>query len=295
MGGRRTATRRRVAIAAGVAAIAAAAAALVLLRAGVRGARRLVVRPRIVPLPGWPPALDGLTVGVLADLHAGAPQLGAEMLDRVVAETRAAAPELVVVLGDVVDPNVVGGEPVAPEVAAERLAALRAPLGVFALLGNHDFRAGGERVRRALEAAGVRVLHNEAVELRRGGTSLWLAAIGDAASGVADVGAALRDVPPGAPVIAITHSPDVFPRVPARVALTLAGHTHAGQVNVPLLRRWAIPSRFGDRFGVGLVEEGGRRLFVHPGIGTSKLPLRLRADPEVTVLTLVGAASGVPT
>jgi uncharacterized protein len=134
----------------------------------------------------------------------------------------------------------------------------------------------------ALERAGVTVLENRA--LRAGG--LWLAGISDVASARPDPERALAAVPESAPVVAITHSPDVFPMVPDRVALTLAGHTHAGQVNLPLLRRLLIPSRFGDRYASGLVKEGGRRLFVHPGIGTSRLPVRLRATPEVTILEL---------
>lgn len=279
---------RRLVVLAGAAAGLAAAGAGGALRAARRGAQRLELRPRLIALADWPPELDGLTIGVLSDLHAGGPEVREPLLDRIAAETVAARPELIVVLGDVIDINVVGGEPLAPETIAARLAPLRAPLGVFAVLGNHDFTAGGERVRRALEEAGVRVLENEAVELRRGAAPLWLAAVGDEASGRADVHAALAAVPEGAPVLVATHSPDVFPRVPARVALTLAGHTHAGQVNLPLVRRRVIPSRFGDRFAGGLVEEQGRRLFVHPGIGTSRLPVRLRTTPEVTLLTLVG-------
>jgi predicted MPP superfamily phosphohydrolase len=99
----------------------------------------------------------------------------------------------------------------------------------------------------------------------------------------------LAPVPEGAPTLLLTHDPDVFPQVPRGVALTLAGHTHGGQVDLPLMRRWAIPSRFGDRYSGGHVEEGGRHLYVSRGVGTAGLPLRFRSPPEISVLTLLTA------
>jgi predicted MPP superfamily phosphohydrolase len=90
-----------------------------------------------------------------------------------------------------------------------------------------------------------------------------------------------------APVILMTHNPDVFPLVPERVALTLAGHTHGGQVRLPFVGAPVIPSRFGRRFAAGHVVEGGRHLFVATGVGTSILPVRFRVPPAVAVLTLV--------
>jgi predicted MPP superfamily phosphohydrolase len=240
------------------------------------------VRRRRVRLPGWPAGLDGLRLAVLADLHAGAGGVDRERLLQVVEATNRSRPHAVVLLGDFVDAHAHPEENGEAREVAEVLAGLRAPLGVFGLLGNHDRARHGAQTIAALERAGVTVLENRA--LRAGG--LWLAGISDAASARPDPAAALAPVPEGAPVVAITHSPDVFPSVPARVPLTLAGHTHGGQVNVPLLRRRFIPSRFGERYRAGLVEEGGRRLFVHPGIGTSRLPVRFRATPEVAVLEL---------
>ena len=174
------------------------------------------------------------------------------------------------------------GDEVTPEEAGSALSGVDARLGVYGVLGNHDWRYDGERVREAMERAGIAILENEAVEA--GG--LWLAVVGDRASARAEVDEALTNVPGDAAVIVATHSPDVFPEIPGRVSLTLAGHTHAGQVNLPGLRgRWT-PSRFGARYADAVVEEDGRVLFVHPGIGTSRLPVRLGATPEVSVLTL---------
>jgi uncharacterized protein len=251
----------------------------------VTEARRLAVRRRRVRLPGWPAELDGLRVAVLSDLHAGAGSIDRDRVQAVVTAVNRTRPDLVVLLGDYGDAHAAPDEHGEAEDVAATLGGLHAPLGVFGVLGNHDRARHGPRTLAALERAGVTVLENRAV--RTG--ELWLAGVSDAASAQPDPGAALARVPDAEPVIAITHSPDVFPRIPSRVALTLAGHTHAGQLNVPLLRRLLVPSRFGARYATGLVEEDGRRVFIHPGIGTSRLPIRLRATPEVTILELIRA------
>lgn len=221
-------------------------------------------------------------MAVASDLHAGSPHVHPPAL-RVVADAiRQAQPDLVLFLGDFVDDEVALGDDVPPERAARALGGLQARLGVFGVLGNHDWRYDGERVREAMERAGIRILENEAVEL----DGLWLAVVGDRATARARLEEALSEVPDEAPVLVATHSPDIFPEIPPRVSLTLAGHTHAGQVKVPLLRRRWVPSRFGARYADPVVEEDGKLLFVHPGIGTSALPIRLGAPPEVSVLTL---------
>lgn len=219
---------------------------------------------------------------VLSDLHAGSPQVHPPALRTVAEAIRAAEPDLVLFLGDFVDDEVAAGEEVSPERAGRALGPLEAPLGVFGVLGNHDWRYDGERVRKSMEAAGIRILENEAVELN----GFWLAIAGDRATARAQVDQTLAAVPDGAPVLLATHSPDIFPEVPRRVSLTLAGHTHGGQVKVPLLRRLWIPSRFGARYADAVVEEDGKLMFVHPGVGTSAAPVRLGAPPEVSVLRL---------
>jgi predicted MPP superfamily phosphohydrolase len=110
--------------------------------------------------------------------------------------------------------------------------------------------------------------------------------VSDARTRAADVARALAAVPEGAPALVLTHNPDVFVRVPDRVLLTLAGHTHGGQVNLPVLGRLIVPSRFGERYAIGHVHEEGRDLFVSPGIGTSIIPVRLRVPPEISLLTV---------
>jgi predicted MPP superfamily phosphohydrolase len=173
-----------------------------------------------------------------------------------------------------------------PETIAGELKALHARYGVYAVLGNHDWWYDGERVRRALQAAGIHVLENEVARVQKDGHTFWLAGLADFWTRTQRIEGTLRQIPDAGPVIAVTHNPDIFPNIPARVSLTIAGHTHGGQVNLPLIGRPKVPSLFGQRYAAGHVEENGRHLFVTTGIGTSMIPVRLGVPPEIVVLTL---------
>jgi uncharacterized protein len=226
-------------------------------------------------------------IAVLADLHTGSPFNGLSRLREVVAQTNAARPDVVCILGDLVIQGVLGGRSVTPEDISAELKQLRANAGVFAVLGNHDGWLSHDRVQSALERNGVRVIEETAVKVAAPGGSIWFAGIGDVWTRRFDIGAALAAVADDtSPVVLMTHNPDVFPQVPARVALTLAGHTHGGQVKLPLLGTPIVPSRFGSRFAAGHIIENGRHLYVATGVGTSILPVRFRVPPAVTVLTL---------
>jgi predicted MPP superfamily phosphohydrolase len=246
----------------------------------------VVMRETRVPIARWPADLGPLRIAALADLHTGAPHITVDKLREIVASVNAAQPDLIVLLGDYVIHGVVGGRFVEIEQTAAALRDLRAPLGVFAVLGNHDWWYNGPRCARALEAVGIRVLEDAAAEVTVRGHPLWIAGVSDAFTRPATITRALAPVPEGAPVIVLTHNPDLFVRVPPRVLLTLAGHTHGGQVNLPVLGRLIVPSHYGERFAIGHIHEEGRDLFVSPGIGTSILPLRFRVPPEISLLTV---------
>jgi predicted MPP superfamily phosphohydrolase len=263
--------------------LAALAAAGLAVWAGWIEPRRLVVRDVELELPRWPERLDGLRAGVLSDVHAGVPHMPLAKVARAVDALNDRAPDVHLLLGDFLDASQPWRRRIAPELVAKELARLRAPLGTFAVVGNHDWRNSGARIWRALEAEGVTVLEDRAVELANG---LWVAGLGDMRHRRPDVATALREVPPGAPAIVLTHDPDMFPEVPERVALTLAGHTHGGQVAIPLLRRPMLPSYYGERYARGHIVEHGRHLLVSSGLGTSGLPIRLLAPPEVLVVRL---------
>ncbi len=249
------------------------------------GVRALTREPRIVrralALPGWPAALSGLRVAHLSDLHCGAYAPEARVA-RWVARTNALAPDLVAVTGDLI----AGG---AAHVAAvaRALSALRAPLGVWVSLGNHDYFGRVETLIEALEAAGLRVLRNAGVAISHGGGALWLAGVDDTWADRADVGAALSACPVGAPSIVMAHDPDLFPDAAALGAtLVLSGHTHGGQVAVPFLARWLTPARIITRFPLGLYRLGASTLHVTTGAGTTGPPVRLGAAPEIALLEL---------
>jgi predicted MPP superfamily phosphohydrolase len=272
------------------AAIATAGLLLVLLSLGVWAfaiePARLIVTRSTIALPGWPKDLPALTVAIVSDLHTGAPYVGPDKLDLIVALTNGQEPDLIVLLGDFVTHGVIGGRTVEPEVTAAKLRGLRAPLGVYAVLGNHDWWYDGRRVGQALRAAGIIVLENETVRLQHGGKPLWLAGLADLMTRGANPIGTIAAVPEPEPIIVLTHNPDIFPFIPRRVTITLAGHTHGGQVNLPFVGRPIVPSMYGQRYAAGHVVEDGRHLFVTTGIATSILPVRFRVPPEIAVVTL---------
>jgi predicted MPP superfamily phosphohydrolase len=246
---------------------------------------RLVLHETRITLPHGPTVLKGLRVAVISDLHAGSPYITLGKIHQIVQKTNAARPDLILLPGDFIE-GVFVGRIVEPEAIAAVLAGLRAPLGVFATLGNHDWWFNGPRVRKALEHAGIKDLENEAVRVDRDGEAIWIAGIGDKWTGSPDIAATLARIEEGAAVIAFTHNPDIFPSIPARVALTIAGHTHGGQVVLPIIGRPIVPSEFGQRYAVGHIVESARHLFVSSGVGTSILPVRFGVPPEISLLTI---------
>lgn len=247
---------------------------------------RLVVHEAELELPGLPPAHDGLRVALLADLHVGSPRHDLAMLRRIVDRVNAAHPDLVLFLGDLVIQGVKGGVFVSPEASAAELSRLRARYGVYGVLGNHDWWLDARRVARALEGAGMTLLEDASTPIEAKGASLWLAGVSDLTEGPHDLARALAGIPADRPVILLTHHPDLFPDVPQRVTLTVAGHTHGGQVSLPFFGRPIVPSAYGERYAAGHVVEAGKHLFVCTGTGTSILPVRFRVPPEIALLTL---------
>lgn len=233
----------------------------------------------------WP--ARPLRIAILTDLHVGSPFNGIDNLRRVVDRTNAAHPDMICILGDLVIQGVPGGTFVPPEDIARELGRLTSRVGTYAVLGNHDGWLDRERVRRALAANGARVVEDTAVRVETPAGVVWVAGVSDLWTGPHDLGAALSAVTSEfEPVLLLTHNPDVFPMVPRRVALTLAGHTHGGQVRLPWIGAPIVPSRFGQRFAAGHIVEGGRHLFVATGVGTSIIPVRYRVPPAVTILEL---------
>ena len=164
---------------------------------------------------------------------------------------------------------------------------LRAQFGVYAVLGNHDWWYNAARVKASLENVRLTVLENDVAALSINGQKLWLTGLSDEWAGKPDLSGTLAKVTDQAPVIVLTHNPDLFPRLPANIALTLAGHTHGGQCAFPLIGRPIVPSKFGQRYAAGYLIEEQKPLFVTSGLGTSILPVRFGVPPEIAFLKLV--------
>ncbi|MGF7148666.1 hypothetical protein FHS96_002294 [Sphingomonas zeicaulis] len=262
----------------------------ILLALGVIGwgyaeaVRAPVVRRGAIALAGWPGGAPPLKIALLSDIHVAGPDMPPERLARIVTQVNGERPDLVLIAGDLVSDKRGATRLYTPAEAVAPLAGLSAPLGVLAVLGNHDHWRDADAFRSALSRAGIPVLANDA--LRRG--PVTIAGIDDDYSHHADVAGTMRSaLALGGPVIALSHSPDVAPAVPAPVPL-FAGHTHCGQVRLPLIGRPATMSRYGDRFACGLIRERERTVLVGAGLGTSLLPIRIGVPPEFWVVTVGG-------
>ncbi len=251
--------------------------------------QRLVLRRHTIPLAGW--YGRPLRVGVLADIHAALPQMSPARVARIASRLLAERPDLVLLPGDFVTTRnpFVRMLPIGPVAAA--LARLAAAVPTFAVLGNHDWHYGGPLITRALEAAGVTVLANTARHLALADGALWLAGLDDMFTGHDDLEEALARVESGDPLLLLSHVPDIFPHLPSRVALTVAGHTHGGQVRIPGYGPIRTLSRLPRDMTYGLHEREGRHLYVSGGVGVSSLPIRFACPPEIALLTLAGAGT----
>lgn len=246
----------------------------------------LITTKTNIRMQHWPKQCSGLKVVVLADLHVGSPFNGLSNLKKVVRLTNQINADIILLAGDYVIHKVIGGKFVRPELIARELKHLKAKLGVFAVLGNHDWWHSANQIKKAMTNEGISLLENNSIKLTKNNCDFWLAGISDYWGGHYDINRALKNIPETAPIIAFTHNPDIFYELPPRIVITFAGHTHGGQVKLPLLGRTIVPSRYDDKFAIGHIEEYGRNMFVSSGIGTSILPVRFGVPPEISIIVL---------
>ncbi len=264
--------------------------------AGYIGARRLVVRHLAVRLPQLPAHLEGLRIAQVSDLHVG-PHTSRRHLEKIVAAIHAGQPDLIAITGDQVDDYAADVDHF-----AAAFGALTAPLGVFAIAGNHDVYAGWDGVRAGMERVGMRVLVNAAVAVEHNGDRLWVAGTGDPAGTYVqregehvapDIERTLADIPAGEFTLALAHNPALWPALAQRgVPLTLSGHTHHGQLSIPRLG-WSMASPF-LKHAMGHYREASALLYINPGTNYWGIPFRIGALPEVTVLVLESADDDLP-
>lgn len=283
--------------------------------------RLRVTRYQVLPR-GWPTGLR-VRLALVADLHIIEPWMGLSRLRQIVARTNALSPDAVLLLGDY-EPSSgmqkwarrVGGGEIPQDDWAGVLGSFSAPFGIHAVLGNHDWWAS-DLVQRlhtgpapaaiALERAGVTVHENTAARFEKDGQAFWIAGLGDQWAfyltgrrprrfdyiGVDDLPGTLEQVTDDAPVVLMAHEPDIFADMGRadmgehgrRVALTVSGHTHGGQVQFAGYRP-IVPSRYGTRYAYGHIVEDHRHLVVSAGLGCSGLPIRFGAPPEIVLVEL---------
>ncbi len=273
--------------------------------------RLLVERRETLHSPRWQGV--PLDIAFVSDLHVGGPHIDLAYLDRLVERINAGAPDLILLGGDFVSKR----ETQDIDAIAEHLAPLRAPLGVYAVLGNHEWWSDAQAMRAALSLRGIVVLENTSQKIGHCGMEFQLAGIGDNSTGHADITAALAPPPPAPsfpssggecprppdsppssvpapnaalPLIVLTHDPSLHPQLPADAALVLAGHTHGGQVYLPFVGAPVVPYPVPRHMAYGWVrEEGSAPMFVTGGVGTSILPIRLNMPSEYVLLRLQAA------
>jgi uncharacterized protein len=255
-------------------------------------------QPRIVrqnfALPRWPERMNGFTIALLSDFHYD-PYFSVHPLRAAIPLVNDLRPDLVVLTGDFVSILPVGDDAegaFAAEPCARLLRQMTAPYGLWAVLGNHDFFTDPEHVTRALQAEGIHVLSNQSATIERDGTRFWLAGVYDVISGRADLAQTLHGVPAGEAVVLLAHEPDFADEV-ARfpVDLQLSGHSHGGQVRIPLLPPLYLPE-LAKKYVWGTYRVGGLTLYTNAGLGTVDIPVRLNCPPEITLLGIRRLSSG---
>lgn len=264
---------------------------------------RLRVQTWQIKSPAWGPN-QPLRIVMVADLHVGIPNMGPDRVAEIVDLANRQGGDIILLMGDYRATHRYQARRVELAEVAPILTRLQAPLGVHAILGNHDWRddyeafarkSGTVRAGRALEAVGIPVLQNRSVRISAPGGDFWLAGLDSQAGfsydfvpdvpGADDLTGTLAQITDEAPAILLAHEPDIFAKVPDRFALTLSGHTHRGQI---CLFGWApvVPSAYGRRYAYGHVVEEGKHLVVSGGLGCSGVPIRFGSPPEITVVDL---------
>jgi predicted MPP superfamily phosphohydrolase len=246
------------------------------------------VREIAITLTGWPRWSRPLRILFLSDLHTGSHSADVARLETIVAQAVELKGDLVLLGGDYVNMQPFGGGRVPPRVIARILARLEAPCGRFAILGNHDISYGAEDVGSALREQGIAVLDDASAPARFENVGFTIAGIPDAHSRRPAAHALVAGLPASDPTIILAHDPVWFAAVRSPLYLTLAGHTHGGQVRLPLIGAITNASKAPLRWTYGHVVEGGRHLYVTSGLGTSGLPIRIGIPPEFVVLDING-------
>lgn len=263
---------------------------LAVLALGLYNATRdPIIRTATIRLADWPEGAPPLRVLHISDIHVAGPDMPPERLVRLVSQFNALSPDLITVGGDLVSEKRTATHIYTAEEVVAPLGGLRAPLGVIVAPGNHDHSFDMAAINRELKRWGIIVLANQAMRVG----PIVLGGVDDDYSGHDDVPAtfAAMDTMGTGPRVLLTHSPDIVPDLPTPVGSILAGHTHCGQIVLPIIGPISFASRYGDRYACGLMVDTNGTVIVGAGLGTSILPLRYGAPPDVWLVTFTGGSS----
>jgi predicted MPP superfamily phosphohydrolase len=256
---------------------------------GYRGAIATpLVRHLVVTVPDYPGNEPPIRIVVFSDLHVHGPDMSPERASSIVDQINSLHPDIVLFAGDL-GGDLLFGKHYSPDEAAAPLGQLKARLGVYAVLGNNDYRV--EEVRRALGHFNVRVLMNEASQagpIALGGLDGRLAHSPEALDVARQETYNAMRRTAGIKLL-VAHRPDEFVPAPAFISLVVAGHTHCGQIVLPLLGALLTGSDYGRKYLCGVYREGSRLLVVTAGVGTSHVPVRIGAPPDIWLITMKGA------
>ena len=246
-----------------------------------------VVRKEIA-LRRWPERMAGFTIALLSDFHYD-PYFSVHPLRAAVGIVNDLRPDLIVLTGDFASVPLIGNHLTGArhvEPCAQMVGQMRAPYGLSAVLGNHDMDTDPSRVTTALRQNGIRVLRNQSLPVEKEGSRFWLAGIDDLLGRTADLSATLHGIPSDEATVLLAHEPDYADYVASHpVDLQLSGHSHGGQIRIPLLPPLYLPV-LGRKYIWGKYQIRDLTLYTNPGLGTIAIPVRLNCAPEITLLTL---------
>jgi uncharacterized protein len=250
----------------------------------------MTINKKVIELSNWHKEHNGYKIAVISDLHISWPYINENKVRQIVELTNAQKPDLVVILGDYAPADLINHFATKSQIKneiikpLEELKNLDKP--VISVLGNHDWGFNGDFIRNILKKSGIKVLENQSTVISKNNEAINIAGVADLWFRTPNIYGTLGKIKNKDPIILLSHNPDLFPDVPKRVELTLAGHTHGGQINLPIIRAYLAPSAFGERYIKGLIKEKNHYIFVSSGIGTTCLPLRFLDPPEITILEI---------